>query len=90
MKNKKIWDIVNDTKYQIGDMVRLSRKRTDGYPRHLQFDTDYYIIDVKNDVLTISTDREGGWGSRTKFKINKLYILPLGKIRDLKIDQILK
>lgn len=85
MINKKIW--LKDKKFQFkpGDIVKLARKKNNGYPRFIYFDKIYQVIKISNeDIIIFNIEKK-----EQEFKINKNYIVPVKDLRNKLIDDIL-
>ncbi len=88
--NSKLWDILKKIDYHIGDTIVLNYRKTNGYPKWLDFGVDYFIIDVDNDFITLTDDPKYSSLSSSTFimKINKMYVLPKSAYRNIKIDSL--
>jgi hypothetical protein len=79
--------------FQIGDVVKLVRKKKNGHPRALELGNCYKVIVIQNEDLFVAEidRRELGDGliGGNYVKVNKYYFAPLEKMRDELINDIL-
>ncbi len=89
------WIITNMIKngviaYNIGDEVVLLRRKKSGYPRAIKDDEVYIIQNIENDQVIVSQHSSDGVGWINPIKVHKTYLINKSKLRDIKINSILK
>jgi hypothetical protein len=87
-----IKSLISDKKisYVIGDVVVLFRRKgKKGYPRKIEDDVEYTILDLIDDNLIIRKHSTDGHGWAQPIKIHKSYMISKGDLRDVKINSIL-
>ena len=85
MKSKN-WVKDRNFEYQIGDVVKLVRKKKNGHPRALEIGKCYKVIVIQNEDLFV-TDSErkdlgGAFFGGNYVKVNKNYFAPVEMMRD--------
>lgn len=90
-RNSKLWDMLKTIDYDIGDIVVLNHKKSNGYPKWLDFGVDYFVVEIDNDFIRLTDDPNYNSFSSSTFtaKINKIYLLPKSTRRNIKIDSLL-
>jgi len=83
----KAWVKDRYFKYEQGDIVKLVRKKENGHPRSLSFGVSYKVLKVENDDLFVQGLDEK---ELRITKVNKNYLIPVEKLRDELIKEILK
>jgi hypothetical protein len=73
--------------YKQGDIVKLVRKKVNGYPRSLSFGVSYKVLNIENEDLFVQQLDEK---ELRITKVNKNYLIPVEKLRDELIKEILK
>ena len=91
------WHIIDSIKngtikYRAGDEVQVFRRKKNGYPKGLEDDVTYYVLEDNGDTVTISKNRaEHLKKFATSFKrIHKTFLINKAALRDIKIKLILK
>ena len=87
MNKSKTWVKDRCFEYKQGDIVKLVRKKENGHPRALSFGVSYKVLKIENDDLFVQglDDQE-----LRITKVNKNYFIPVQKLRDELINDILK
>lgn len=75
--------------YNKGDCVQLFRKKNNGYPKKLDFNTDYKIVNIYPEYLEIRLFTNENIESPL-IKVSKFYMCNKSIIRDIKIKYLLK
>lgn len=79
--------------FQIGDVVKLVRKKKNGHPRALEIGKCYKVIVIQNEDLFVTNlerkDLGGGFIGGNYVKVNKHYFAPIENMRDELINDIL-
>jgi hypothetical protein len=83
----KTWVKDRYFEYKQGDIVKLVRKKENGHPRSLSFGITYKVLKVENDDLFVQQLDEL---ELRITKVNKNYLIPVEKLRDELIKEILK
>ena len=73
--------------YKQGDIVKLVRKKVNGHPRSLSFGVSYKVLNIENEDLFVQQLDEK---ELRITKVNKNYLIPVEKLRDELIKEILK
>jgi hypothetical protein len=78
-------------KFEVGDEVKLFRKKNNGYPKLLDYDKSYIILNIINENLYIieSSIYKPNVINFDTIKINKQYLVPTQKLRDFKLKLLL-
>jgi hypothetical protein len=87
MIRSKTWVKDRHFEYKKGDIVKLVRKKENGHPRSLSFGVSYTVLKVENDDLFVQGLDEK---ELRITKVNKNYLIPVEKLRDELIKDILK
>jgi len=82
----KAWVKDRYFEYKQGDIVKLVRKKENGHPRSLSFGVSYKVLKVENEDLFVQ-ELDGDIQIK---KANKNYFIPVEKLRDELINEILK
>jgi hypothetical protein len=85
MIRSKTWVKDRGFQFEIGDVVKLVRKKPNGHPRFLELGCCYIVRRLENDDLFVqemNTDYD-------LTKVNKNYFVPIEKMRDEIINDIL-
>ena len=87
MIKSKTWVKDRYFEYKQGDIVKLVRKKENGHPRALSFGIIYKVLKIENEDLFVQglDDQE-----LRITKVNKNYFIPVQKLRDELINDILK
>ena len=72
--------------YVSGDIVKLVRKKENGHPRALSFGVSYKVLKIENEDLFV---QELNSEELRITKVNKNYLIPVEKLRDELIKDIL-
>ena len=83
----KTWVKDRNFEYKQGDIVKLVRKKENGHPRSLSFGVSYKVLKVENEDLFI---QELNVEEPRYIKVNKNYFIPVQKLREELINEILK
>lgn len=83
----KTWVKDRYFEYKQGDIVKLVRKKENGHPRALSFGVSYKVLKVENEDLFV---QELNSEELRITKVNKNYLIPVEKLRDELINEILK
>jgi calcineurin-like phosphoesterase len=86
MNRSKTWVKDRHFEYKHGDIVKLVRKKNNGHPRSLSFGISYKVLKVENEDLFVQ-ELDGDIQIK---KANKNYFIPVEKLRDELINEILK
>jgi len=81
----KIWVKDKNFQYKSGDIVKCVRKKKNGHPKYLNLGGCYVVRRVENDDLFVQE-------MNTEYdlsKVNKNYFVPIIKMRDELINDIL-
>ena len=76
--------LYNKTIFHKGDIVVLIRKKSNGYPKNLDFDKEYVIKHINGEQLGFDNP------SGRDFYINKTFFTKKGDLRDINLEKILK
>ena len=76
--------LYNKTIFHKGDIVVLIRKKSNGYPKNLDFDKEYIIIRINGEQICIIND------IGKEFYCNKTFFTKKGDLRDSNLEKILK
>ena len=76
--------LYNKTIFRKGDIVVLIRKKSNGYPKNLEFDKEYVIKHINGEQLGF--DNPLG----RDIYINKTFFTKKGDLRDSNLEKILK
>jgi hypothetical protein len=87
MIKSKTWVKDRYFEYKQGDIVKLVRKKENGHPRSLSFGMCYKVLKVENEDLFV---QELNSEELRITKVNKNYLIPVEKLRDELINEILK
>lgn len=92
MIKSKTWVKDRYFEYKQGDIVKLVRKKENGHPRSLSFGVSYKVLKVENEDLFVQEldMEELHLGDIRIKKVNKNYFIPVQKLRDELINDILK
>jgi hypothetical protein len=77
--------------YKVGDVVVLFRKKGK-HPRGIEFNKEYFIWNIENDVLVLTTSRDNIISKvyPTDHKaIHKTYMIQPWYLRDFRIERLL-
>ena len=91
MIKSKTWVKDRYFEYKSGDIVKLVRKKENGHPRSLSFGISYKVLKVENEDLYVQEldEQELHLGDIRIKKVNKNYFVPIDKMRDELIKDIL-
>jgi hypothetical protein len=83
----KTWVKDRYFEYKQGDIVKLVRKKENGHPRALSFGVSYKVLKIENEDLFVQglDDQE-----LRITNVNKNYLIPVERLRDELIKEILK
>jgi hypothetical protein len=87
MIKSKTWVKDRYFEYKQGDIVKLVRKKDNGHPRSLSFGVSYKVLKIENEDLFV---QELNSEELRITKVNKNYLIPVEKLRDELIKEILK
>lgn len=82
----KTWVKDRYFEYVSGDIVKLVRKKENGHPRALSFGVSYKVLKIENEDLFV---QELNSEELRITKVNKNYLIPVEKLRDELIKDIL-
>lgn len=82
----KTWVKDRDFKFELGDIVKLVRKKKNGHPKALELGKIYKVVKVENDDIFLENPKFVGL---EYVKVNKNYFAPIDKMRDELIKDIL-
>lgn len=82
IKNGKI-------KFQEGDQVVVFRRKTNGYPKAINDEDDYFIKKIDRDFLIVAKHSLDGVGWMQPHRIHKFYFIPKYYLRDIKLNSLL-
>jgi hypothetical protein len=85
----KTWVKDRGFQFQVGDIVKCVRKKKNGHPRALSLSSSYKVLKVENEDLFVEDNEEIFDGGKRITKVNKNYFVPLQKMRDELINDIL-
>jgi len=88
------WKLVDMIKkgiitFQKGDVVKVFRRKSNGYPGGLKDDEEYFIGSIDNDSLYVSKHSSDGIGFTQPIKVHKTYMMNKNTLRDIKLNSIL-
>lgn len=83
----KTWVKDRYFEYKQGDIVKLVRKKDNGHPRSLSFGVSYKVLKIENEDLFVQELDEK---ELRITKVNKNYLIPVERLRDEFIKEILK
>jgi hypothetical protein len=91
MIKSKTWVKDRYFEYKNGDIVKLVRKKENGHPRSLSFGISYKVLKVENEDLYVQEldEQELHLGDIRITKVNRNYFVPIDKMRDELIKDIL-
>jgi hypothetical protein len=91
MIKSKTWVKDRYFDYVPGDIVKLVRKKKNGHPRSLSFGVSYKVLKVENEDLFVQElgEQELHLGDIRIKKVNRNYFVPIDKMRDELIKDIL-
>ena len=89
MIKSKTWVKDRYFEYKKGDVVKLVRKKENCHPRSLSFGVNYKVLKVENEDLFVQKLDDQELEFRI-IKANKNYFVPIDKMRDELINDILK
>jgi len=91
MIRSKNWVRDRYFEYKSGDIVKLVRKKENGHPRSLSFGVSYKVLKVENEDLFVQEldEKELHLGNIRITKVNRNYFVPIDKMRDELIRDIL-
>jgi len=91
MIRSKTWVKDRYFDYVIGDIVKLVRKKKNGHPRSLSFGVSYKVLKVENEDLFVQelNEQQLHLGDIRIKKVNRNYFVPIDKMRDELIKDIL-
>ena len=91
MIKSKTWVKDRYFEYKSGDVVKLVRKKKNGHPRSLSFGVSYKVLKVENEDLFVQEldEQELHLGDIRIKKVNRNYFVPIDKLRDELIKDIL-
>jgi hypothetical protein len=85
MIRSKTWVKDRGFQFEIGDMVKLVRKKPNGHPRFLELGCSYVIRRIENDDLFV----QDKYTNSDLSKVNKNYFVPIISMRNELINDIL-
>lgn len=89
MKKNRVWirDAINrgEVNFYIGQKVVLYRRKASGYPKFLDENQTYIIKYLSSEDVTIQGDIPP-----KMWKLNRTFLIPKDKCRDILISEILK
>jgi hypothetical protein len=90
MNKSKVWvtDRVNNFSFEKGDVVYLARKKINGYPKFLDFETSYVVYEVAGDKIVIHESSKVA-NIRNNHKIHHSYLISRQVLRDETIKDLL-
>lgn len=87
MMRSKTWVKDRNFEYKHGDIVKLVRKKENGHPRSLSFGVAYKVLKIENEDLFVQQLDEK---ELRITKVNRSYLIPVERLRDELIKEILK
>lgn len=94
MKKNRTWirDAINkgEVSFYIGQKVVLYRRKASGYPKFLDENKNYVVKYVCTENVTIEEEVNNKYVQPRRWKINKTFLIPKDKCRDILISEILK
>jgi hypothetical protein len=94
MKKNRIWirDAINkgEVNFYVGQKVVLYRRKSSGYPKFLDENKNYVVKYVCTENVTIEEEVNNKYVQPRRWKINKTFLIPKDKCRDILISEILK
>ena len=87
MMRSKTWVKDRNFEYKHGDVVKLVRKKENGHPRSLSFGVSYKVLKIENEDLFVQQLDEK---ELRITKVNRSYLIPVERLRDELIKEILK
>lgn len=89
MRKDRVWirDAINkgEVNFYIGQKVVLYRRKASGYPKFLDENQTYIIKYLSSEDVTIQEETH-----RKMWKLNRTFLIPKDKCRDILISEILK
>lgn len=89
MIKSKTWVKDKYFEYELGDLVKLVRKKKNGHPKALKLGESYRVIKVENQDLFLKNQKSEEGSDFRIVKVNKDYFVPIEKMRDELINDIL-
>jgi hypothetical protein len=88
------WKLVDMIKkgvitFQKGDVVKVFRRKVNGYPRALKDDEEYFVRNIDSDSLFVSQHSSDGIGWQAPIRVHKTYMMNKTTLRDIKLNSIL-
>ena len=74
----------NKTIFRKGDIVLLIRKKSNGYPKNIEFNTEYIVLSIVGEQLAFANS------VGKMFYINRSFFTKKGDLRDINLEKILK
>ena len=94
MKKNRIWirDAINkgEVNFYIGQKVVLYRRKASGYPKFIEENQTYIIKYLGTEDVTIQEEVNNKILQPKMWKLNKTFLIPKDKCRDILISEILK
>jgi hypothetical protein len=88
------WKLVDMIKkgvitFQKGDVVKVFRRKVNGYPRGLKDDEEYFVRNIDSDSLFVAQHSSDGIGWLSPIRVHKTYMMNKTTLRDIKLNSIL-
>lgn len=88
------WKLVDMIKkgvitFQKGDVVKVFRRKVNGYPRGLKDDEEYFVRNIDSDSLFVAQHSSDGIGWLSPIRVHKTYMMNKNTLRDIKLNSIL-
>ena len=78
----------NIVKHNINDIVYLYKRKGNGYPKSMKYDTPYRINKIENDFVYLDLENDGK--VYDLIKVHKTYVISKNSMRDIQINRLLK
>ena len=88
------WKLVDMIKkgvitFQKEDVVKVFRRKVNGYPRGLKDDEEYFVRNIDSDSLFVAQHSSDGIGWLSPIRVHKTYMMNKNTLRDIKLNSIL-
>ena len=88
------WKLVDMIKkgvitFQKGDVVKVFRRKVNGYPRGLKDDEEYFVRNTDSDSLFVAQHSSDGIGWLSPIRVHKTYMMNKQTLRQIKINSLL-
>ena len=75
--------------FQKEDVVKVFRRKVNGYPRGLKDDEEYFVRNIDSDSLFVAQHSSDGIGWLSPIRVHKTYMMNKNTLRDIKLNSIL-